>query len=107
MSSTPFQISYHGVAHSPALTGRVTEEVAKLGQFFDRITFCRVVIDRPNHRHRHGDAYAIHIEIGVPRQRIAVHHDPPPARDPYCAVHEAFSVARRRLEDYARRLRSG
>ncbi|MBC7908715.1 MAG: HPF/RaiA family ribosome-associated protein, partial [Rhodospirillaceae bacterium] len=38
----PLQITFHGIDHSDAAEERVREKVAKLEQFFDRITSCRV-----------------------------------------------------------------
>jgi ribosome-associated translation inhibitor RaiA len=127
ITSAPLQISYHGVDHSRALTQRVTEESAKLGRFFDRIIFCRVVIDRPHRHHHNGALFDIRIEIGVPHELLVIRHGPserrildeadtplrkhlevkPARNDPYVAVRDAFAAAHRRLEDYARRLREG
>jgi ribosome-associated translation inhibitor RaiA len=110
-SPVPLQISFHGLEASPALSDRVAGEVEKLAQYFDRITFCRVVVDRPNHRHRHGDRYAVRVEIGVPRQLLVVRQEPDQKHleheDPYVAVRDAFLAARRQLEEYARKLRGG
>jgi hypothetical protein len=126
MNPPDLQITYHGLESSPALTDRVRREAARLERYFDRMTYCRVVIDRPHHHHRHGAAFDVHIEIGVPRDKLVVHHVPsghrvleeegaassskslevkPAISDPYVAVRDAFIAARRLLEDYARRLR--
>ena len=48
---TPVQIAFHGLDKSDAVEDRIREKVAKLEQFFDRITSCRVTVER-HHRAR-------------------------------------------------------
>lgn len=126
MDSSKLQITYHEVKPSAALSRRISQEADKLEEYFDGIVSCRVVVDRPHLRHhRKGSPFELHIEIGVPRGTVVVHHQPserriirkegirrskrldvvPERRDPYVAVRDAFDAAARRLEDYARRLR--
>jgi cold shock CspA family protein/ribosome-associated translation inhibitor RaiA len=102
------QVTFHHLDASPALETLIRGEIEELEQFFDAIVSCRVAIDAPppNH-HRQAGVYRVSIEINVPREQIAVGRAPgdhPEHADAYVAVRDAFRAARRRLEDYVRRL---
>ncbi|HEY0945011.1 MAG TPA: HPF/RaiA family ribosome-associated protein [Opitutaceae bacterium] len=122
----PVQITFRNLSPSPAVEARIRAEAGKLNRYFERITSCRVIVEAP-HRHQKGGApYRIRIELGVPRAVLVVKHEPslhdelahsdrgrrlkhlePNAahKDMYVSIRDAFDIARRRLEDYARRLR--
>lgn len=120
----PVQTSFRHMPASPALAARIEAEVDKLGRYFDAITYCHVVVVAPHRHRRIGRRYALHIEIGVPRERLVITHEPAarpvrnaadraakadevdaPRKDINVVVHDAFTVARRRLKEYVRRLR--
>ena len=105
---TPVRIDLHQLPASPALEARIQASVAELETFFDRIVSCHVSVDVPQGHHRQGQLFHVGIEIGLPGERILVGGatDQAPAHaDPFVAVHDAFKVARRRLEDHADRRR--
>ena len=105
---TALQIELHQVHASPALEARIRASVAELETVFDRIVSCRVSVNGPPGRHRQGELFHVGIEIGVPGERIVVGAAPdehPAHADPYVAVHDAFKVARHRLDTYAGRQR--
>lgn len=118
------QTSFRHMAPSPAVTVRIVEEVERLRRFFDGITYCHAVVIAPHRHHRAGRRYTLHLEIGVPRERLVIAHEPParpvreaeprlaksdevgaPHKDVYVAVRDAFATARRQLKEYVRRLR--
>ena len=104
----PLQITFEGgLAHSDALERRVQQEAAKLARFHDRIMSCRVAIVGRDHRRRHGDLYAVRLQIAAPGSADIVIDRNPPAdhahEDPFVAVRDAFAAARRRLQDRHRR----
>jgi cold shock CspA family protein len=102
------QITFHQLDSSPALEALIRSEIADLEQFFDGIVSCRVAVEAPNpNHHGHAGIYRVSIEIHVPREQLAVARargDHPEHADAYVAVRDAFRAARRRLEDYVRRL---
>lgn len=105
---TPLRIDLHHVPASPALEARIRASVAELETFFDRIVSCRVSVGAPNRHHRQGEPIHVCIEIGVPGERIVVGGTPdeePAHADPHVALHDAFKVARRRLQVHAGRQR--
>jgi ribosome-associated translation inhibitor RaiA len=111
------------MATSPAVATRVDAEAQKLLRYFDGITHCHVVIAAPHRHHRHGRHYEIHVELGVPGERLVINHEPSahfqpedrhltksaevqsPHNDIYVVIREVFDSARRQLEDYVRRSR--
>lgn len=109
MPSIPLQIAFEGgLTASEALQHRVEREAEKLARFHDRIISCRVaIIGRPGKR-RHGDLYAVRLQITTPGGGDVVVDRNPPAdhahEDPFVTVRDAFSAARRRLQDRRRRM---
>jgi ribosome-associated translation inhibitor RaiA len=105
---TPLQITLRHAPPSPALEAHVREQVSELETCFDRIVSCRVSIEAPSRHHRHGGLYRVRVDVGVPGNHIVVGR---PAdehathADPYVAIREAFHAARRKLDDYLRRVR--
>src|SRR6185369_13218572 len=87
---------------------RIREQVAELGQFYNRLISCRVVIETP-HRHQHqGRLYGVRIDLSVPGRELVIGREPSQHHaheDVYVAMRDAFDAARRQLEDHARRER--
>jgi len=99
----PLQITIRDVEHSEALEMHIREKAKKLDEFFNHIMSCRVVVEVPHKHHHQGKQYNVRIDIGVAGGEIAVNRDH--AEDVYVALRDAFDVAKRQLEDYARKLR--
>jgi hypothetical protein len=122
----PVRITFRNKPASPALEQEIRSRVAWLETFYGGIVGSKVTLEIP-HRHRErGRPVQVRIELSVPGEDIVVSHAPTlhassrqlaterlqkeldvegPRRDALVAVHDAFDVARRRLEDYARRQR--
>jgi ribosomal subunit interface protein len=104
----PLQISYRDVTPSAALEAAIHERAAKLDEFFDRITGCRVLVESPHRRHQQGRLYHVRVELAVPGRSIVVDREPHEHHeheDVYVAVRDAFDAVRRQLEDYVRESR--
>ncbi|MEY4482831.1 MAG: hypothetical protein RL693_283 [Verrucomicrobiota bacterium] len=127
MKLKPVQITFRHMDPSPAVEARIQEEVAELDQYFDGITSCRVVVESPHRHHERGWGFHVSIEIHVPGSTIMVNHEPsqnsvlaqsedgkrekhlevhPDHKDVYVCIRDAFKVAHRRVDEYARVLRS-
>ena len=112
----PVQISFHGLDSSEAVETRIREKVAKLETYFDRITGCRIVVER-HHRNPHASAnrqpYHISIVLDVPGDELVVKRDPKREEslkdheDIQVALRDAFAAMERQLKDYVRRRREG
>ncbi len=104
----PVNVTFKGVQVSDAVRAAAQEHAAELERFFDRILSCRVVIEAPARHGRKGGIYHVRLDLSVPGSDIFVNHEralDPAHEDVYVALRDAFDVARRKLEDYARRLR--
>ncbi|HVW84172.1 MAG TPA: HPF/RaiA family ribosome-associated protein [Bryobacteraceae bacterium] len=119
------QITFRNMETAPELEAAVLQEAEKLERFFPRIMSCRVAIEGPK-RQEFGGLFRIRIDLGVPGEELLVEHNPTlhanlqnldeerktkkaephrERRDARRAIHEAFHEMRRRLQDYARRMR--
>jgi putative sigma-54 modulation protein len=105
----PLQITFHGIDHSEAVEIRVREKVAKLEQFFDRITSCRVAVEsdhkNSSNLHHKGDAFNIRIDLTVPGNELVVKRDSDEHEDVYGALKGAFQAMERQLKEYVERAR--
>ena len=119
------QVTFRNMETAPELEAAVQKEASGLDRFFKRIVSCRVVIEGPR-REEYGGLYKVRIDLGVPGEELVVEHNPTlhsglqeleatrktkqsephrERRDARLAIHEAFHEMRRRLQDYARRMR--
>jgi cold shock CspA family protein/ribosome-associated translation inhibitor RaiA len=122
----PIQITYRNIAPSDDLEAAIRKRAAALDTYYDRIMGCRVVVEVPHRHHGEGNRYHVRIDLTVPGEELVIAHEPtlhPSLRDidaaevtkdtdidsvrkhARVAVREAFDLARRRLQDYARRQR--
>jgi ribosomal subunit interface protein len=101
----PLQITFHGMAPSPAVEARVRERAERLERFAEHINSCRVVVEAPHHRRTKGKHYEVRIDINVPGKELVVSRKPGDVNaheDVYVAIRDAFDAARRQLEDHVR-----
>lgn len=104
----PLKIAFEGgLASSAALIRRIEHETSRLERFSSRITACRVVVQGRSGRRRQGDLYAVRIQLVMPgREDLVVDRNPPADHaheDPYVAIRDAFTAARRQLQDHQHR----
>lgn len=104
----PVEISFRNMDRSESVESDIREKVAKLEEFFDRITCCRVVVEAPHKHHHQGNLYHVRIQLEVPQHELVVDREPREKHsheDVSVAVRDAFQAIRRQLEDYVRMLR--
>jgi cold shock CspA family protein/ribosome-associated translation inhibitor RaiA len=125
MQLTP-TITFRGVERTAALEAEVIARLRKLETYSHGIMGCHVLLELVQHHHEAGNHYHVRIDLTVPGEEIVVAHEaslhataqdedvkkatkdaePDPERKhAIVAVREAFDIARRRLQDYARRQR--
>ncbi|MEX1034144.1 MAG: HPF/RaiA family ribosome-associated protein [Cellvibrionaceae bacterium] len=101
----PLQITWYDIPQSDALEADIRAKAEKLGQYSDNILSCHVVVGAPHRQHRQGNLYRLRIGVSVPGKEIVVTRDPGDKnahRDMYVTIRDAFSAARRQLQDYVR-----
>jgi len=104
----PAQITFREVPHSEKVEQQVRKLVAKLEEFYDRITSCHVVIEEPHRHHESGNLYHVRIHLAVPGSELVVDHEPAEDQareDVLVTIRDAFKAMRRQVEDYVRKLR--
>lgn len=103
----PLQVTFEHIEPVDSIDARVRDEAKKLEQFYDRITSARIVIGRPQHRHRQGDCYSVRLHLSIPGSTdISVSRDPGATgrhEDINVTISDAFSAARRQLQDLVRK----
>jgi cold shock CspA family protein/ribosome-associated translation inhibitor RaiA len=101
----PVDITFKEMAKSDALEARVREWVDKLERVYDRIVRCEVMIETPHRHHRNGRQFHVRVRLTVPGGEIVASHDPGPDEaheDAYVALRDAFTAAKRQLQDHVR-----
>ena len=96
-----FQVVFHNIDQTQALTEAVRKRLRKLTRFCDQILDGRVVLDSPHNNHHKGKVYSVGIEIHSPEGKIRVHHgqhDNHTHEDLYVTIRDAFNVAERQLK---------
>jgi ribosome-associated translation inhibitor RaiA len=118
----PVQISTRNVSVSPALEEEVRSRAVWLDSFYPGIVGCRVWLEVPHRHRRRGRPLHVRIELSLPGEDVIVNHEPTldttvrsrsrksdeldgRHKDAHVAIHEAFDVARRRLEHVTQRRR--
>lgn len=104
----PVQISFHGLDPSDALAAHIQSAAEKLGEVYDRIERCDVVVESAHRHSPRTPQYHVRVRLHVPGPDVIVDRDAAATEthdDPYLAVREALRVTRRRLEHHVARLR--
>lgn len=115
-----FQVTFRNMSAHPALSEAVRARAEWLGSFHPDVAGCRVALAFPHRHNKHGRPFSVHIQLSIPGEDVTVSHEallhrsPEPLeadaagddhRDAVAAINDAFDVARRRLEDAARKRR--
>lgn len=105
----PLQITFHGIDHSDAVEQRIREKVGKLEQLCDRITACRVVIERhhknTSNLHQKGEPFHIRLDLTLPGAELVSKADSSEHQDVYPALRDAFQAMERQLKEALARQR--
>jgi cold shock CspA family protein/ribosome-associated translation inhibitor RaiA len=104
----PLDITFRDMESSPAVEASIRRWAEKLGRAYDRIVRCHVIVERPHQHQRQGQLLRIAVTISVPGPDIVVSRNTGRAgehEDIQAALRDAFTAARRQLEDHARRMR--
>jgi cold shock CspA family protein len=119
-------ITFRGLDRSAALESDIRAHINKLETYYSAIMGVRVLVELLQRHHEHGNQYHVRIDLTVPGDEIVVAHEAslhgavrrldidrsrkageadPQHKHARVALREAFDVARRQLQDYARRQR--
>lgn len=104
-----FQVVFHNIDQTDALTDAVQKRILKLERFCDQIITGRVVLDSPHNNHHKGRVYSVSLEIHTPNLEVRVNqdqHDNHAHEDLYIAIRDAFNVAERQLRSVDKKHRA-
>lgn len=104
----PLEITFRHMESSPALQSRIRTLAKRLEKFSQHILRCHVVVQAPHQHAEQGSLFEFRLEIVLPGQEIAIRRTHPISHaheDPYVALRDAFRAARRKLQDYERKMR--
>lgn len=125
MQLTP-TFTFRGIDPSAALEAEIRTRIDKLETYYHSIMGCRVLVELAQRHHEAGNRYHVRIDLTVPGEELVVAHEAslhatdqdihlakatkqeeadPERKHALVAVREAFDIARRQLQDYARRHR--
>ena len=99
----PLEISTRWIDLSPPLEAELRKRAGRLERHSDRITSCRIAVERPtgNH-HQEGGPFRVRVDITVPGSELVANKE---AEELYAAVREAFDAAERQVETWSQRRR--
>jgi len=122
----PVDITFHNLGFTDWIDAEIRKRAVKLEAYCPDIVSCRVAVEIPHRHHQHGNRFRIRIDMIVPGEEIAVSQTPSlhglqqdldepmqekhfeieaMRKDGQLVIRQAFDIARRRLQDYARRRR--
>jgi ribosome-associated translation inhibitor RaiA len=103
----PLELEFKDMPPSAAVEKLIRNRMAKLEQFYDRITGCRVIVLDPHQHHHQGKKFQVHIRLTVPGAVLVSSHDSDERghEDAHVAVRDSFDAVQRQLEDYVRKQR--
>lgn len=104
-----FQIVFHNIEQTDAITEAVQKRIHKLQRFCDQILTGRVVLDSPHNNHHKGKVYSVSLEIHASSMEVRVNqdqHDNHAHEDLYVAIRDAFNVAERQLRSVDKKHRA-
>jgi cold shock CspA family protein/ribosome-associated translation inhibitor RaiA len=125
MQLTP-TITFRGIDRSAALEAEIRTRIDKLETYDHSMIGCHVLVELAQRHHEAGNRYHVRIVLTVPGEEIVVAHEAglhatdqdihlakatkqdeadPERKHALVAVREAFAIARRQLQDHARRHR--
>ncbi|WP_343082144.1 HPF/RaiA family ribosome-associated protein [Ostreiculturibacter nitratireducens] len=100
------QITFRGLDHSDAAEGIIREKIDKLERFHDRITSCRVTVEKTTRQGHKGHLFYVALDIEVPGGSVHVSGKPGDQNaheDLNVAIRDSFNAAQRQLQDHVRK----
>ena len=102
---SPLEIAFHGLQSSAALETDIRDQVDKLERHCKDLTSCRVTIEAPAGKRQPDHHVSVHIQLALRGRTLEISHDPHHAKEQrahpnaHTAVHDAFKVAARQIQD--------
>lgn len=105
----PLEVSYRHIKKTEEIENLIREKTRLLERVHDRITSCRVAVEKTQKHQKRGNPYRVRIDITVPPgHEIVVKQEPSRGilhRGLDAVIRKAFSSAKRRLKKLEQRQR--
>ncbi|MBA2653644.1 MAG: HPF/RaiA family ribosome-associated protein [Gammaproteobacteria bacterium] len=101
----PLEITIRDIEHTEAIDTKIRQKAEKLHHLYDRIIYCRVVVEAPQKNKHQGKEFQVNIEVDVPGKVLVVNRHSHRNEDLYVAIRDSFNAMKRQLEDYVDILR--
>jgi ribosomal subunit interface protein len=104
----PVQITFKGLASSPALETRIRAKAAKLARYHERITSIRVLVESTNRHEQLGHAYSVRVDVLIPGAELFASREAGHSHEHegmYVALRDAFEAVLRQMEHATERRR--
>lgn len=101
------QIVFRDIEANEATKAEIRGKIAELEHVHDRITSCRVTVEKRTERGRKGHLYHVGVDVEVPGGSVHVSHRPGDTgahEDLHVAIRDSFNAARRQLQDHATKM---
>lgn len=105
MPMLPLEITIRDIENTAAIDAKIRKKAEKLEHIYDRITFCRVVVDAPQKHQHQGKLFQVNIELDIPGKLLIVNNNSHRNEDLYVAIRDSFNAMKRQLEDHAHKIR--
>jgi putative sigma-54 modulation protein len=103
--SFPLQITFRHMPPSRIFENRIRELARRLEKFSSRIVNCHVLIEQPHQSANQGGVFDVRVTLSIPGNLVAVsrsHSADPKHANAYVALRDAFTAAKRRLQECER-----
>lgn len=103
---SPVQIQFKNMESSEAVEAAINKWVDKLDRAYPTIMTCRISVEAPSKKKRHGGLYHTRIDMRLPGREVLVNRNPDlhhSYTDAYVSIRDAFKSAQRQLEDVVKR----
>ena len=98
----PLEISTRRIDLSADLEADLRRRATKLERLYDRITSCRIAVERESNHHQEGGPYRVRLDITVPGSELVANKA---AEDLNVAIRDAFQAAERQVDEFSQRRR--
>ncbi|WP_175948397.1 HPF/RaiA family ribosome-associated protein [Burkholderia pyrrocinia] len=99
----PFELLFHGIPYSDALSAAVATHVARIDRHGYDISHCRINVVLDEKHKQQGKPFNIRIEVTIPGHELVSSKERD--EDVYVALRNAFGNVTRMLEDTTRKQR--
>lgn len=100
MANIPYEITFRDdLEKTDALEQKIIAKIQKMNQYYDRIEYCKVVVDIPQKNKHQGKEFHATVEVRVPGKKLIANKHM--NEDLYVSIRDAFNAMFKQLQDYA------